>query len=145
LKPEFDVICAALETFEQYLMANTVDGAEDLVIQFTENAFEMLRQAQAVVSGVCPVCEGECLAQSHSEESETIDVLNAQFELDTDEGQLRLNLHQEDGSLMEVTEWVRCTPKEENGMVYYDFSIATSKVLRLLAAQLDRKRKMAKQ
>lgn len=146
--PEFELMCAALEEYEKSL----AEACDDLIIeeieQLIENAYEMLRQAEVLAKNHCPdpSCEGGCKSPPPSEHEDfTIECLSAHFVLNTDEGELSLELRDPQGELMEVTEWVKCKAVEENGMTYYLTGKGVPRLLRMLAAQISRKSKLAKE
>ena len=145
--PEFELICAALESYLKSLTEACDDFVVEEVEQLIENAYEMLRQAEVLVKNHCPDpdCESGCKQQTSEHEDFTIECLSANFILNTDEGELSLELRSPAGDLMEVTEWVKCKAVEENGMTYYETGKGVPRLLRMLAAQISRKSKLAKE
>ena len=145
--PDFEKLCDALDNYAKSLGERGDDFALEETEQLLENAYEMLRQAEVVVSNHCPdpSCEGQCQAQVSEHEDYTIDYLTANFVLNTDEGELSLELRSPDGELMEVTEWVKCRSSEEEGLIYYHTGKIVPKLLKMLATQILRKNKLAKE
>lgn len=143
--PDFEMMCAALESYSKSLAERCDDMVVEETEQLVENAFEMLRQSEVLASNHCPdpECGNKCIDSVSEHEDFTLNYLTAHFVLNTDEGELCLELRDCEGGLMEVTEWIKCKATEENGLIYYSTGRVVPRLLKALASQIVRKSKLA--
>ena len=143
-----DTVKAAYQNIADAIVEFDELVGDSIVTDMCGEAQEIIANAAIQILKYCPCCGEEAIPVDvvNENETQTEELLPCVFELDAEEGMLRLNMYGDGGELLEITGWEELSLLEEkNNHKTYEVVPGISSCLRNLANQIERKHRAGAQ